>query len=62
VIGAFTFIASFVTWYAIKATMGLRVSEEEELEGIDEREFGMHSYPEFVKLPGGLGYSSSATV
>jgi Amt family ammonium transporter len=62
VIGAFTFIASFVTWYAIKATMGLRVSEEEELEGIDEREFGMHSYPEFVRLPGGLGYSSSATV
>jgi Amt family ammonium transporter len=62
VIGAFTFIASFVTWYAIKATMGLRVSEEEELEGIDEREFGMHSYPEFVRLPGGMGYQSSATV
>ncbi len=62
VVGIFTFVASLVVWSVIKATMGLRVSEEEELEGIDEKEFGMHSYPEFVKMPGGFSYQSSATV
>jgi len=62
VVGIFTFAASLVVWSIIKATMGLRVSEEEELEGIDEKEFGMHSYPEFVKMPGGFSYQNSATV
>jgi len=59
VIGLFVFAASLVVWGVLKATMGIRLSDEEELSGVDEREFGMHSYPEFVKLP--LGYESSAS-
>ncbi len=51
VIGAFTFGASLVVWTALRAVFGIRVSESEELEGVDVREFGMQSYPEFVNTP-----------
>lgn len=44
---AWVFGASFVTWAIIKAIMGLRVSEEEELEGVDIVECGLEAYPEF---------------
>lgn len=42
------FGASFVTWLVLKAIMGLRVSEEEEYEGVDLAECGMEAYPEFT--------------
>ncbi len=42
------FTASFVTWLVIKTIMGIRVSEEEEYEGVDIGECGMEAYPEFV--------------
>lgn len=42
-------IASLVTWLAIKAIMGLRVSEQEEYEGVDFSECGLEAYPEFAK-------------
>ncbi len=53
IVGALTifvwvFGASLVTWMIIKAVMGLRVSEEEEYEGVDLAECGMEAYPEFV--------------
>ncbi|MET3999060.1 ammonium transporter [Marinobacterium sp. MBR-109] len=41
------FIASLVVWFIIKAIMGIRVSEEEEYEGVDLAECGMEAYPEF---------------
>ncbi len=44
----FTFISSLVVWFAIKAIMGIRVSEEEEYEGVDLSECGMEAYPEFT--------------
>ncbi|KAF3979482.1 MAG: ammonium transporter [Methylococcales symbiont of Iophon sp. n. MRB-2018] len=44
----FVFIASFITWYIIKVIMGIRVSEEEEYQGIDYSECGMEAYPEFT--------------
>ncbi|MEE8555827.1 MAG: ammonium transporter [bacterium] len=47
VIGGFAFTTSFAVWYAIKLAMGIRVPEEEELEGLDQHEFGMEAYPEF---------------
>ena len=47
-IGAFTFIFAFVLFLIIKAIMGLRVSEEEELEGLDLGEHSMEAYPDFV--------------
>jgi Amt family ammonium transporter len=42
------FGASLVTWAIIKAVMGIRVSEEEEYEGVDISECGMEAYPEFT--------------
>ncbi len=47
VIFAWCFGASFVVWMAIKAIFGIRVSEEEEFEGLDVGECGLEAYPEF---------------
>jgi Amt family ammonium transporter len=43
------FVTSLIVWGIIKAVMGLRVSEEEEYEGVDISECGMEAYPEFTK-------------
>ncbi|WP_137170414.1 ammonium transporter [Marinomonas sp. FW-1] len=43
------FFTSLVVWLIIKAIMGVRVSEEEEYEGVDLSECGMEAYPEFSK-------------
>ncbi|QGZ29580.1 ammonium transporter [Stutzerimonas stutzeri] len=45
---AWVFIASLIVWSIIKAVMGLRVSEEEEYEGVDVVECGLEAYPEFT--------------
>ena len=45
--GVFTFVASLVLWFILKAVMGLRVSEEAEIAGLDMSELGMEAYPEF---------------
>ena len=42
------FAASLVVWGALKVIMGIRVSEEEEYEGLDIGECGMEAYPEFT--------------
>jgi len=47
-IGAFTMIASFVVWFLLKMTIGIRVSEEDEYIGLDQAEVGVPAYPEFV--------------
>lgn len=49
VIFAWVFSASLIVWAIIKAVMGIRVSEEEEYEGVDQAECGMEAYPEFTK-------------
>ncbi|MBL1268713.1 ammonium transporter [Vreelandella neptunia] len=41
------FVASLVVWLILKAIMGIRVSEEEEYEGVDIAECGLEAYPEF---------------
>lgn len=46
-VGVFTFIVAFAVWYAIRALLGLRVSREEELAGLDIGEHGMKAYPDF---------------
>jgi ammonium transporter, Amt family len=49
----FTFAASFVVFLLIKYTVGLRVSEDRELSGLDISEHGMFGYPErFIDVPG----------
>ena len=42
------FGASAVVWSILKSTMGIRVSQEEEFDGVDLSECGMEAYPEFV--------------
>ena len=44
---AWTFVASLIVWGIIKMTFGLRVTEEEEYEGVDISECGLEAYPEF---------------
>ena len=44
---AWVFGASLLVWVILKAVMGIRVSEEEEYEGVDLAECGMEAYPEF---------------
>ncbi|WP_133510379.1 ammonium transporter [Candidatus Thiosymbion oneisti] len=46
------FVTSFITWFIIKLIMGIRVSEEEEWEGVDIGECGLEAYPEFVGAKG----------
>ena len=42
------FVTSLIVWGVLKAIMGLRVSEEQEYEGVDIAECGMEAYPEFT--------------
>jgi len=46
------FASSFIAWLVIKLIMGIRVSEEEEWEGVDVGECGLEAYPEFVGAKG----------
>jgi Amt family ammonium transporter len=53
------FAASFATFWAIKKTIGLRVTAEQEDAGLDIVEHGMYGYPEqFIPLPE-MGAASS---
>ncbi len=45
---AWTFVVSSIVWFALKAIIGIRVSEEEEYEGVDLSECGLEAYPEFT--------------
>lgn len=47
-IGGFVSGVSGALWLTLKATMGLRVSPEEELTGLDKTELGLEAYPEFA--------------
>ncbi|MGA0068662.1 MAG: ammonium transporter [Miltoncostaeaceae bacterium] len=50
---AFTGLASLIVFLIIKHTVGLRVSEQDELAGLDIAEHGMYGYPEqFIEVPG----------
>ncbi len=45
--GAFCCISGFIIFYGLKKTIGIRVSKEEELEGLDLHEHGMDAYADF---------------
>jgi Amt family ammonium transporter len=49
-VGGFVFVCSYLIWLAIKATLGLRVSVQEEIQGLDIGEHGQQGYPDFVTL------------
>ncbi|RYH09908.1 ammonium transporter [Tropicimonas sp. IMCC6043] len=49
IVGVFVFVVSLVLWFILKATMGIRVDEETEINGLDVAELGIEAYPEFYK-------------
>jgi len=59
-VGGMTVLLSTIFWLVLKATLGIRVTPEEELDGLDIAEHGMEAYSGFVKEagPGGLSRSS----
>jgi Amt family ammonium transporter len=48
-IGAFVVITSSVVWYLLALTIGIRATEEDEINGLDISECGLEGYPEFSK-------------
>ena len=48
-VGVFVSVVSAIIWLALKYTIGLRVSEEDEMRGLDQSEIGIEAYPEFVQ-------------
>ena len=48
IVAAFVIVTSAIVWFILKAVMGLRVSEEAEIQGLDMAELGMEAYPEFT--------------
>ncbi|MBN1497231.1 MAG: ammonium transporter [Spirochaetes bacterium] len=46
-VGGFTLTVAFAVWFLIKMVMGIKVSREEELQGLDIGEHGMKAYPDF---------------
>ena len=49
-VGAFVVIFTGILWFVLKKTMGLRVSQEEEMGGLDLGEHSMEAYPDFEKV------------
>ncbi len=63
-VGAFVFAASSLVWLILKKTVGIRVTAEEELAGLDIGEHGNHAYPDFAPAIESLdyGFESAAAV
>jgi len=49
IVGLFVIITSTIIWYILRSTLGIRVDEEAEMNGLDTSELGMEAYPEFSK-------------
>ncbi|MFP7569729.1 ammonium transporter [Marivita sp. S2033] len=49
VVAIFVIVTSAAMWMLLKATLGIRVTEEDEIYGLDMAELGMEAYPEFSK-------------
>jgi ammonium transporter, Amt family len=47
-VGAFVSGVSAILWFGMKATVGIRASEEDEMQGLDKSELGLEAYPEFA--------------
>ncbi|MBV7434786.1 ammonium transporter [Cardiobacteriaceae bacterium TAE3-ERU3] len=47
-IAGFVFFTSLICWLILKVTVGIRVAEQVEYDGLDLHECGMHAYPEFM--------------
>jgi ammonium transporter, Amt family len=49
IVGVFVFAVSLLVWVLLNVTMGIRCSDEDEMEGLDSAELGLEAYPEFGK-------------
>lgn len=49
VIGIFAAVTTAIVWFILKLVVGIRVSEEAEIAGLDTAELGMEAYPDFTK-------------
>jgi ammonium transporter, Amt family len=56
---AWTFTTAFILFKVLAATMGLRVTAEEEIEGLDLGEHGASAYPDFVVVGASGGFGTS---
>ncbi|NJN91257.1 MAG: ammonium transporter, partial [Leptolyngbyaceae cyanobacterium SL_5_14] len=59
-VGGMTVLLSTIFWLALKASLGLRVTEEEELIGLDIGEHGMEAYSGFIKDTSGIAGSTAS--
>lgn len=48
-VAVFSFVCAFVLFYLLKVTIGIRVAEDVEIEGLDKHEHGMSAYPDFLE-------------
>ncbi|MGB2098017.1 MAG: ammonium transporter, partial [Candidatus Puniceispirillales bacterium] len=48
-VGVFVSVTSAIIWYVLAMVIGIRVSEEEEINGLDISECGLEAYPEFSR-------------
>jgi ammonium transporter, Amt family len=62
IVGIFVFAISAIVWLILKATVGLRVSEDEEIEGLDIGEHGISAYPDFAGTSSPLGHGTPGQV
>ncbi|WP_017652933.1 ammonium transporter [Fortiea contorta] len=60
-VGGITVLLSSIFWLGLKATLGIRVTREEELEGLDIGEHGMEAYSGFLKEAGAGGFSEDSS-
>lgn len=58
-VGAFVFLSSGLVWLVLKKTIGIRVSREEEIQGLDIGEHGNVAYPDFVSVTEGFAESAA---
>lgn len=61
-VGAFAVVASAILWGVLRAVIGIRVSAEEEMQGLDIGEHGISAYPEFHSAPAWGAVGGAATV
>lgn len=61
-VGGFTVLISTIFWLALKATLGIRVTPEEEIVGLDIGEHGMEAYSGFLKEAGPGGVAKSGGI
>ena len=59
-VGAFVFASTALLWFALKKTIGIRVTHEEEIAGLDVGEHGNRAYPDFAPTVESIDYATAS--